>query len=215
MLQHTQQSVTVANNIFNTRAVEAALMDDSRVARLGELVPFKDSQIAETTKSLRTHEARLERHKHVALCIQDIAQRDNVSALAAQDPRDVHDFAWQCQLRTYWELAPKAIDGLVRVEIMHRAFSYGCEYLGNRTPLVWTESLYRSYKIIGSALRCVLTHVLLPASHARACARASVRACARTCMCSSPCVVDVQSLWLVCACVDTCVRMRKWVSVWE
>lgn len=48
------------------------------------------------------------------------------------------------------------------MDVLRNKFSYGLEYLGHQTPLVWSDSLERCYKIMGIALgECV--HVPAPA----------------------------------------------------
>lgn len=161
MLANSEQAVRVASNIFYTDMVEAALLDENRAAMLQQLVPMKMGEIAQVVNNLGYHmDTTVDRHKHMSLCILDIAQRDSLIALLAQDPRNVHDFAWQCQLRSYWEVPRGAVDGVVRVEVMRRSFVYGNECVAAKSPLVWTDSLENCYKIMGTALSMQLGAII-------------------------------------------------------
>lgn len=161
MLANSEQAVRVASNIFFTEMVEATLLDENRAAMLQQLVPMKMGDIAAVVNNLAYHmDTKVERHKHMSLCILDIAQRDSLVGLLAQDPRHVHDFAWQCQLRSYWEVPRGAVDGLVRVEVMRRSFVYGNECMPVKTPLVWTDSLENCFKVMGTALSMQLGGII-------------------------------------------------------
>ncbi len=80
-----------------------------------------------------------------ALVVMDVHARDVVEQLAKQGVSDSMDFAWQAQLRTYWERQEdmakeegKPDRYSVVMKMMSSCLGYGYEYLGNSSRLVIT-----------------------------------------------------------------------------
>ncbi|KAJ1477780.1 hypothetical protein T484DRAFT_1820033 [Baffinella frigidus] len=93
------------------------------------------------------------REKVSTVALLDITQRDALLSVAAYQPRSVHDFAWQGQMRYYWEQSSSTTDGKIVVEILSHRHYYALEFLSAISPLVWTSSVQRFYKVMGAALR--------------------------------------------------------------
>lgn len=76
----------------------------------------------------------------------DVHNRDMIAQLKSQGIEKTSEFAWQSQLRYYWE----AND--VWVRIINAKLEYNYEYLGNSSRLVITPLTDRCYRTLCGAL---------------------------------------------------------------
>ena len=152
MMDNTQQSMAVAQSILYTVKVEDVLSDLGNTRRLlSDCITTKQCIVETVVETLAAQNTELRRHKCKASVIQNISERDMLQKLLDEDPQNTHDFAWQSQFRYAWTLE-HSVDGQIYIEIMGSRYPYGLEYLGNCTPLVWSTSVERCYKIVGCAL---------------------------------------------------------------
>ena len=70
--------------------------------------------------------------------------------LASAGVREASDFAWQAQLRYYWE------SDTVIVRMLNAVARYGFEYLGNSARLVITPLTDRCYRCAPACRACAL-----------------------------------------------------------
>jgi dynein heavy chain len=74
----------------------------------------------------------------------------HVQELAAQKVVDASDFAWQAQLRSYWESSANTTGSeheySAKMKMMSAVLDYGYEYLGNSSRLVVTPLTDRCYR---------------------------------------------------------------------
>lgn len=154
MQDNTQQSLAVAQAILYSSKVEELLSDvgNKRKLLLASIVN-KHGMVDTIIEVRNLNQSELARHKCTVLAMQSISERDMLQKLVAEDPCNAQDFAWQSQFRYSWELTDAAYEGRITLRMMQNPYPYGLEYLGNCMPLVWSASLEKCYKIVGSALR--------------------------------------------------------------
>ena len=96
---------------------------------------------------VRTNITRLQRATLEALVVLDVHARDVIRAeLIDKGVNDAGDFAWQSQLRYYWEKED------LWVRIINSTLSYNYEYLGNTARLVITPLTDRCYRTLCGAI---------------------------------------------------------------
>ena len=83
-----------------------------------------------------------------AMIVLDVHNRDLVKSLGEDMISKAYDFAWQSQLRYYFD--PK--DRGVEVRIINAIVDYTFEYLGNSPRLVITPLTDRCYRTLCSAV---------------------------------------------------------------
>jgi dynein heavy chain len=88
------------------------------------------------------------RKKCIALLILDVHARDIISQFVRDSILDAREFAWESQLRFYWD---KSEDD-VRIRQCTGQFSYGFEFMGLNGRLVITPLTDRCYMTITQAL---------------------------------------------------------------
>lgn len=88
------------------------------------------------------------RRKVNTLVITDVHARDVADALVRDSVLDAADFAWEAQLRFYWD---RASDDLV-IRQCGGAFRYGYEFMGLNGRLVATPLTDRCYVTLTTAL---------------------------------------------------------------
>lgn len=107
-------------------------------------------QLGDLTRLVRGKLSNLHRKILAALITIDVHARDIVSDLVEQGTQDPNEFAWQMQLRYYWES-----DDVVVKQVNARAV-YAYEYLGAQARLVVTPMTDRCYMTLMGALHLKL-----------------------------------------------------------
>ena len=133
------QVVLAVSQIFWTRAVEEAL----RLRGADGVRAFAQACSAALQSEValvRGELTPLQRATLGALVVVDVHARDMLVEMAGQRVRDASDFAWQAQLRYYWE------EDTVLVRMLNAVARYGYEYLGNSGRLVITPLTDRCYR---------------------------------------------------------------------
>ena len=96
---------------------------------------------------VRTNITRLQRATLEALVVLDVHARDVIKGeLIDMGVNEASDFAWQSQLRYYWEKED------LWVRIINSTLSYNYEYLGNTGRLVITPLTDRCYRTLCGAI---------------------------------------------------------------
>lgn len=81
-----------------------------------------------------------------ALIVLDVHNRDMIKQLKDLGITKITDFAWQSQMRYYWE------NNNTWVRIINALMDYNYEYLGNSSRLVITPLTDRCYRTLCGAL---------------------------------------------------------------
>ena len=81
-----------------------------------------------------------------ALIVLDVHNRDMIKQLRDEKIDKTSDFAWQAQLRYYWE------NNDTWIRIINALMDYNYEYLGNSSRLVITPLTDRCYRTLCGAL---------------------------------------------------------------
>ena len=161
-VDHPSQLVLVVTGIHWTLETEEAFaklaagdrdamktLNDAQTRQLNDLIGVVQGKID-----------KVQRRKAMNMITMDAHARDMNSNLVAQGTERADDFAWQCQLRTYWDQAEKDC----RIRICDASFPYGYEYLGNGGRLVITPLTDRIY--ITACQACWLSLGTAPAGPA-------------------------------------------------
>ncbi|KAI6649612.1 Dynein heavy chain 1, axonemal [Oopsacas minuta] len=107
------------------------------------------AQLEDLIQLVRGKPTLLQRSTLTALIPIEVHARDIVENLRQKGVRDITDFEWICQLRSYWE------DDLI-LRIINAEFRYGYEYLGNSARLVITPLTDRCYISLTGAMHLKL-----------------------------------------------------------
>lgn len=105
-------------------------------------------QLGDLTDMLRSNLGSLDRKKLNALIIIEVHARDIVNGFVRDSVHDPSEFAWESQLRFYWD---KRSDD-VRIKQCTGTFRYGYEYMGLNGRLVVTGLTDRAYMTLTTAL---------------------------------------------------------------
>lgn len=81
-----------------------------------------------------------------ALIVLDVHNRDMINQLKNDGVCKITDFAWQSQLRYYWE------NSNTWVRMINATLHFNYEYLGNSSRLVITPLTDRCYRTLCGAL---------------------------------------------------------------
>lgn len=104
---------------------------------------FELSEIVEITRS---DISPLDRSTIEALIVLDVHNRDMINHLKNDNVYKTNDFAWQSQLRYYWE------NSNTWVRMINATLHYNYQYLGNSSRLVITPLTDRCYRTLCGAL---------------------------------------------------------------
>jgi dynein heavy chain, axonemal len=88
----------------------------------------------------------LDRSTIEALIVLDVHNRDMINQLKLDNVYKITDFAWQSQLRYYWE------NSNTWVRMINATLHFNYEYLGNSSRLVITPLTDRCYRTLCGAL---------------------------------------------------------------
>ena len=152
VFEYGAQMVLVAGQVNFTSEVNAAFDllesgDRKSLERLlGLLSDYLGSLITLIQQGL---ESKNDMQKVMSLVTMDIHGRDVLEALIQDDCDTVACFAWQGQLRSWWDEDA----GGCSVEVADALFQYSNEYLGNRARLVITPLTDRCYVTLTQALK--------------------------------------------------------------
>ena len=119
---------------------------------LQEWYDTNETQLAQLTELVRGKLTSLQRKIIVALVTTDVHARDIIEDLIKQNVQSIYDFAWQQQLRYYWD---EEIDNCL-VKQVSATLKYGYEYMGATSRLVITPLTDRCWITITGALHIKL-----------------------------------------------------------
>ncbi|EAR85626.2 dynein heavy chain (macronuclear) [Tetrahymena thermophila SB210] len=107
---------------------------------------YLTQSIEDIVSLVRQNISKLNRCTIEALIVLDVHNQDVVSALVKEGISKKEEFAWQSQLRYYWEEANTV------VKIINAVVEYNYEYLGNSPRLVITPLTDRCYRTLCGAI---------------------------------------------------------------
>jgi dynein heavy chain len=128
--------------------------DTFRRVRTGDKYAMKvyaerqTAQLLELVSKVRQNIGRQERAKVNTLLIVDIHARDIIDAFVRDSVLDAREFAWESQLRFYWD---KGIDDIA-IRQCTGSLRYGFEYMGLNGRLVITPLTDRCYMTLTQGL---------------------------------------------------------------
>lgn len=105
-------------------------------------------QLGDLTDMVRSNLGSLDRKKINAMIIIEVHARDIVNGFVRDSILDPKEFAWESQLRFYWD---KRSDDVLICQCTGK-FRYGYEYMGLNGRLVVTELTDRAYMTLTTAL---------------------------------------------------------------
>jgi dynein heavy chain len=148
VLQWPGQVVLCVSSVLWTQQVTDAIMDQRHnhgalalcAKRCGEHL----SEIVQRVRGTLTPVARVTLG---AMVVLDVHARDVVDELCERQVHDVHEFQWQCQLRSDFDA-----NGGIVVRMLNTVVPYAYEYLGNSGRLVITPLTERCYRTLMTAL---------------------------------------------------------------
>ena len=105
-----------------------------------------NSDLDDIVETVRGDIPALDRCTIEALIVLDVHNRDMIKQLRDSRIDKISDFAWQSQLRYYWE------NNNTWVRIINALMDYNYEYLGNSSRLVITPLTDRCYRTLCGAL---------------------------------------------------------------
>ena len=162
LFDHPSQLCLVVTGIFWTQETEEAFSkmaagdreamkayNEQQTRQLNDLIGLVQGKID-----------KVQRRKAMNMITMDAHARDMNANLVAQGTARPDEFAWQSQLRSYWEQDVKDC----RIKICDASFPYGYEYLGNGGRLVITPLTDRIY--ITACQACWLSLGTAPAGPA-------------------------------------------------
>eukprot|EP00760_Papus_ankaliazontas_P026612 PhM_4_TR3056/c0_g1_i1/m.97803/K10408/DNAH; dynein heavy chain, axonemal len=129
-----------------TSEVEAAIL----AHELPQYYKTYIQTILEMVDLVRRNLTPLQRRLIGTLLVVDVHNRDVVETLVKSNIEDLREFAWNMQLRYYWQ------DETVHIEHANASLRYGYEYLGNVPRLVITPLTDRAFLTLTSALHLKL-----------------------------------------------------------
>ena len=141
LLHWPGQVVLSVAQIYWTRAVEEALRRGGSDG-LASFATQCSASLQNAVKLVRGELTKLQRATLGALVVIDVHARDVLVEMSTAGVREESDFAWQAQLRYYWE------DDTVVVRMLNAVAAYGYEYLGNSSRLVITPLTDRCYRTL-------------------------------------------------------------------
>ncbi|CAG9462898.1 unnamed protein product [Pedinophyceae sp. YPF-701] len=152
VLQWPGQIVLVVTAVDWTAGVEA-VFEEGRKGALQEYTDKCTAQLGDIVELVRGDLSKLDRATLSALVVMDVHARDVTAELARQGlEAEENPFAWQSQLRTYWEAINEGEDLTVVCKMMNAHVEYGYEYLGNSSRLVITPLTDRCYRTLMGAV---------------------------------------------------------------
>ena len=114
------------------------------------------AQIEDIIMRVRGKLSSMARKTLGALVVLDVHARDVVEAMAKEGVASVQDFAWNSQLRIYWDAgghsARTGTPGSLVMRMINASIKYGYEYLGNGSRLVITPLTDRCYRTLMGAI---------------------------------------------------------------
>ena len=113
-----------------------------------ELLAKLSRQLGDLTTMVRTDLDDLTRRKVNTLVIIDVHARDIIDTFVRDSVMDIREFAWESQLRFYWE---RDADNM-SIRQCTGVFRYGYEYMGLNGRLVITGLTDRCYMTLTTAL---------------------------------------------------------------
>jgi len=138
-------TVLSINMIHWTSQAEKALLEKG-VRGSEEFVVRCEELLQDIVELVRSDISSLDRCTIEALIVLDVHNRDCIVQLVDKQVEKVNDFAWQAQLRYYWE------KDTVLVKIINAICKYNYEYLGNSSRLVITPLTDRCYRTLCGAV---------------------------------------------------------------
>ena len=106
------------------------------------------NQLNELTGMVRGDLTKLQRKNVNTLIIIDVHAKDIIETFVRDSVLDKREFAWESQLRFYWD---RPLDDIVIAQCTGK-FRYGYEYMGLNGRLVITSLTDRCYMTLTTAL---------------------------------------------------------------
>jgi dynein heavy chain len=152
LFDHVCQVVLTVASVFWAREVLAAFDAEDSLSAMQENVDRSKSQLYELTLLVRGDLTKLQRKVVSTLIVLDVHARDTLEMFVADEVFQQSEFAWQMQLRFYWD---EDADNCI-VRQTNARFWYGYEYLGAQMRLVITGMTDRCYMTLTGALHLKL-----------------------------------------------------------
>eukprot|EP00741_Cyanophora_paradoxa_P000409 tig00000404_g400.t1 len=150
--EHPAQCVVSVGMVYWCQGIADAFASSDPMAAMQEFYDLNVQQLTKLAELVRGQLTPIERLIIIALITQDVHARDIVMSMIRSKITSINDFAWQMQLRYYWDTDED--DLLVRQS--NSVIHYGYEYMGAMTRLVITPLTDRCYMTITGALHVQL-----------------------------------------------------------
>ena len=154
LFEHIAQLVLVGSQVQWTSEVGNAFdsLEEGNDAALRDYSKKQVSQLNSLIGLIQTNLSKGDRQKIMSFITLDVHARDVVLNLIRDKIDSFSSFAWQCQLRQYWDEKTREC----QLKICDASFNYGYEYLGNGSRLVITPLTDRIYITLTQSLRLIL-----------------------------------------------------------
>eukprot|EP00466_Bigelowiella_natans_P011733 jgi/Bigna1/49976/estExt_Genewise1.C_620014 len=150
IFENLQSIVLAGSQIWWTWEVEDAFNQVKKGHKhaMKALAKKLTSQLNDLVNAIRGNLAKMQRRKLNTLIIIDVHARDIIDSFVRDSILDATEFAWESQLRFYWE---RKVDD-IRIRQCTGNFSFGYEYMGQDGRLVITPLTDRCYMTLTQAL---------------------------------------------------------------
>jgi dynein heavy chain len=150
-----QVVLSVASCVSWSEETEAALEEylGGNEDSVKQYLELCNSRLAALIMLVRGKLEKMTRRKIIATITLDVHGRDVVKGLIAEKTEGPESFAWQRQLRFYWDKENRDI----QIRICDWRTMYTYEYIGNTGRLVITPLTDRCYITLSTALRLMLS----------------------------------------------------------
>jgi dynein heavy chain len=154
LLKYPAQVVLLAMQVMWTDETTNALeeFENGSEDAVKLYVGICEDRLAQLIKLVQGDLPQCDRDKIIAMITFDVHNRDVVAKLTDQKVEGPSKFAWQSQLRAYWNADTRACS----IKLCDFSTAYSYEYFGNVSRLVITPLTDRCYISLTMALRLIL-----------------------------------------------------------